>query len=413
MPFINNNQFARWFRNAAPYIRLHQGKTFVIAIPDNCIHSDNINVIIEDIRLLHQLGIHVVVVHGHLSLPDHSTPITAKDIEHYIGQCAVIIQKLMAQFNANNDNRISTKNSVNTGNYINARSKGVINGVDLLHNGTVLKVDNNNIKNQLDNQAMVLMSAIGYGHQGDVYKLNFEETIIKVANAINADKLIVFTNDIDESNNHSSALYSPVELADLHISNPLISIATNACKSDIERIHILDIHTPSALLQELFSSSGYGILVTQHKAHQIRSANIDDLNSIFDLLEPLMEQGIILTRDKSIIEQQIEQYYVVVQDGIIAACAALINIGEKQNEIASIATHDSLQDEGYASLLVNHLESMSSKQGINTIIAFTTQAEQWFMRRGYKMTTIDSIPENRKARYCEYRASKILKKELS
>ena len=64
MPLSKNSNYAQWFREASPYIRLHRGKTFVIALSSATIQSEHFHIIAQDIQLLHNLGIRILVVHG-------------------------------------------------------------------------------------------------------------------------------------------------------------------------------------------------------------------------------------------------------------------------------------------------------------------------------------------------------------
>lgn len=52
------------FRHSVPYINAHRGKTFVIMLGGEAIAHENFPSIINDIGLLHSLGIRLVVVYG-------------------------------------------------------------------------------------------------------------------------------------------------------------------------------------------------------------------------------------------------------------------------------------------------------------------------------------------------------------
>lgn len=52
------------FRHSVPYINTHRGKTFVIMLDGETINHQNFANIVNDIGLLHSLGIHLVVVYG-------------------------------------------------------------------------------------------------------------------------------------------------------------------------------------------------------------------------------------------------------------------------------------------------------------------------------------------------------------
>ena len=54
----------KFFRQTSPYINMHRGKTFVIAISGDGVMHGNFPHVIQDIALLHSLGIRIVLVHG-------------------------------------------------------------------------------------------------------------------------------------------------------------------------------------------------------------------------------------------------------------------------------------------------------------------------------------------------------------
>ncbi len=61
------------FRHSVPYINTHRGKTFVIMLGGEAIEHENFSSIVNDIGLLHSLGIRLVVVYG--ARPQKSTQI--------------------------------------------------------------------------------------------------------------------------------------------------------------------------------------------------------------------------------------------------------------------------------------------------------------------------------------------------
>ncbi len=70
------------FRHSVPYINAHRGKTFVIMLGGEAIEHENFSNIVNDIGLLHSLGIRLVVVYGaarRLTLTSPST-ITSRSI---------------------------------------------------------------------------------------------------------------------------------------------------------------------------------------------------------------------------------------------------------------------------------------------------------------------------------------------
>lgn len=57
-------ELVRGFRHSVPYINAHRGKTFVIMLGGEAIEHENFSSIVNDIGLLHSLGIRTVVVYG-------------------------------------------------------------------------------------------------------------------------------------------------------------------------------------------------------------------------------------------------------------------------------------------------------------------------------------------------------------
>ena len=60
----SNENNVKWFRNAAPYINAHRGKTFVLMFSGEAVQHANFANIIHDIALLRSLGVKLVLVHG-------------------------------------------------------------------------------------------------------------------------------------------------------------------------------------------------------------------------------------------------------------------------------------------------------------------------------------------------------------
>src|SRR5690606_40056834 len=56
--------YVKFFRETLPYINMHRGKTFVIAISGDGVMDGNFPHVIQDIALLNSLGIRIVLVHG-------------------------------------------------------------------------------------------------------------------------------------------------------------------------------------------------------------------------------------------------------------------------------------------------------------------------------------------------------------
>ncbi|EFJ04531.1 hypothetical protein SELMODRAFT_449362 [Selaginella moellendorffii] len=79
---------------------------------------------------------------------------------------------------------------VASGNFLSAKRRGVVNGVDFGATGEVKKIDAERIKERLDKNCIVLMSNLGYSSTGEVLNCNTYEVATACAVALQADKLL-------------------------------------------------------------------------------------------------------------------------------------------------------------------------------------------------------------------------------
>jgi amino-acid N-acetyltransferase len=80
-----------------------------------------------------------------------------------------------------------------TGNYVAAKRKGVVNGVDYQMTGMVRFVQTEAIKQQLDEGSVVLLSNLGYSAAGEVLNCDIYTVAARAAVDLHADKLIVMS----------------------------------------------------------------------------------------------------------------------------------------------------------------------------------------------------------------------------
>src|SRR3954451_15824567 len=64
MSAVFNFTFVPWFRSVAPYIHMHRGKTFVVAIAGEAIAAGKLQHIAQDLALIQSMGVKVVLVYG-------------------------------------------------------------------------------------------------------------------------------------------------------------------------------------------------------------------------------------------------------------------------------------------------------------------------------------------------------------
>ncbi|MGM8887875.1 amino-acid N-acetyltransferase, partial [Psychrobacter sp. 1U2] len=218
-----------------------------------------------------------------------------------------------------------------SGNFVTARPYGIRNGVDHQMTGEVRSIDIEAIKNNLLHDHIVILGSMGYSATGEVFNLLSEDVALSAAVALSADKLIFLGEEAD-INDNGRLLHEMIPnevdrfLRERDLNNEInyfLHCASLACRQGVHRTHIISYAKDGALLEELFTRDGSGTLISHDPYEEIRHANIDDVVGLIELLTPLEEQGILVSRSRERLEQEIDNYSVIERDGMILGCAAL------------------------------------------------------------------------------------------
>ncbi len=449
MSAVFNFTFVPWFRSVAPYIHMHRGKTFVVGIAGEAIAAGKLPNLAQDLALIQSMGVKVVLVHGfrpqvneqlkakgHTPLYSHGMRITdeiALDCaQEAAGQLRYEIEAAFSQGLPNTPMAGATVRVI-SGNFITARPVGIVDGVDFQHSGLVRKVDIAGIMQTLQSGSMVLLSPFGFSPTGEAFNLTMEEVATSVAIALQADKLL-FVSEVPgirirpgepEGDDNPIDTELPLDaaeklLAGLPMANEPSDIAfylqhcVKACKSGVERSHILPFAVDGALLLEVYMHDGIGTMVVDEKLESLREATHEDVGGILQLIEPFENDGTLVKRDRTEIERDVEQYTVIEHDGIIFACAALHAYPEKKTgEMAALTVSPQSQGQGDGEKVLKRIEQRARSKGLESIFVLTTRTMHWFIKRGFVPADLDWLPEERKRAYNWNRASKVLVKKLT
>lgn len=430
------------FRHSAPYVNAHRGKTFVVMLGGEALAQNQFRGILNDVALLHSLGIKVVLVYGARPQIDaalaangiepayhEGVRITDEDSLKVIKQVAGALQfDITARLSMSLSNTPMQGAQINlvSGNFVIAQPLGVDNGVDFCLSGKVRRIDTQGLKRQLDNHCIVLMGPIAASITGESFNLTAEEIATQVAIKLKADKMIGFSsqNGILDRNGDVIAELMPNDAQ--NILNKLaeqgvacvgtmafLKASIDACRNGVPRCHLVSYLDDGALLQELFSREGIGTQIVTESAERLRRASISDIGGILNLIRPLEEQGILVRRSREQLEIEIEQFMLIERDGLVIGCAALYPFEEDNaGEFACLVVHPDYRDADRGSLLLKNIIGQARSRGYSRLFALTTRSIHWFLEHGFVIEDVDALPQKKKQLYNYQRRSKILALDL-
>jgi amino-acid N-acetyltransferase len=433
----DSKAYIEWFRHSSPYINAHRGKTFVLLLEGAAIEHKNFSNIIQDIALLNSLGVKLVLVHG--ARPQIETRLQRAGIDTHFHQGTRVtcsealdsvceasgylrghIEALLSMGLPNSPMHLSHL-KVCSANVVVAKPKGIHSGVDFLHTGEVRKVDSQCIKELLNLNSVVLVSPLGYSPTGEIFNLQANDVATEVATQLRADKLISFGEQTGLLGQQGE-LYRELKLSEasflldnhkLGEQKGDIEAIIKACQSGVERGHIISYKENGALIKELFSRDGCGSLIYHDSYESIRTATIDDIGGVLELIDPLEQQGILVRRSRELLENEIAKFTVIERDGTIIACAALYPyIKEAQGEVACIVTHPEYRGNNLGERLLSYIEKQAKNIGLGTLFVLTTQTAHWFLEQGFSEVLPADLPQLRRQFYNYQRNSKVFIKPI-
>jgi acetylglutamate kinase len=279
---------------ALPYIQRFIGKTIVVKFGGNAMVDPDLHEsFARDVVLMMLVGLNPVVVHGGgpqigalLEQLNISTEFidgmrvtdsrTMDVVEMVLG--GSVNKEIVSSINRNGGKAIGVTGK--DGQLIRAKKlsvsrfspeMGASEIVDIGHVGEVDQIDTE-VLNLLQNSDFIpVIAPIGVGRDGTTYNINADLVAGKIAEVMQAEKLMLLTNVsglLDKSGGTLTGL-STVQvdslIADGTISGgmlPKIGCALDAVKGGVASAHIVDGRVPHAVLLEIFTDEGIGTLIT-------------------------------------------------------------------------------------------------------------------------------------------------------
>lgn len=432
-------KFVQTFRQSSPYFNAHRDSTVVIYLDGAALlNGDAALPLIQDLALLQSLDVRIVLVAGARPFIDaelaaqgfecqyhQGLRITRKEhlpaVAQAVGQMRVEIESWFSSGQAKQSYAVRPL-FVSSGNWVMAKPLGIIDGIDFQHTGTVRRIETDPIEAVLNMGHIVLLTSQAYSITGDIFNLSSIDLAVEAAIALQADKLLWLTDPehlvaaraalpTELSANDMPTLLAQAELPDS--TRSLLNASLKAAR-EVDRVHLLDRTLDGALLLELFTRDGVGIMINQNDYDVVRQASIDDIGGILSLLEPLENSGALVKRPREQLEMEIDHFSVLERDGAIIGCAALYPYPQNNSaELAAFAIDDAYRRGGRGAKLLTYIERRAKQQGIQSLFLLTTQTMHWFIRHGFVQTDISNLPQARAQLYNFQRRSAVFTKALA
>lgn len=431
--------FVQVFRQSSPYFNAHRDSTVVIYLDGAALQNGDAALpLIQDLALLQSLDVRIVLVAGARTFIDaemqaqglewqnhQGLRITQKEhlpaVAQAIGQMRIELESWFSSAQAKQSYAVRPL-FISSGNWVMAKPLGILDGIDFQHTGVVRRIETDPIKGVLDMGHIALLSSQAYSITGETFNLSSLEVAVEAAIALEADKLLWLV--APEHLEHAKAAFpdelSANEMPRLLRNNQLPEATQKLMQysyqaaQHVDRVHLLNMNQDGALLLELFTRDGVGIMINQNDYDMVRQATIDDIGGILSLLEPMESTGALVKRPREQLEMEIDHFTVLERDGTIIGCAALYPYTDNHSaELAAFAIDPNYRRGGRGAKLLADIERKAKQQGMKRLFLLTTQTMHWFIRQGFIKSTLEALPTERAQLYNYQRRSAVFTKELA
>lgn len=279
---------------ALPYIQRFTGKTIVVKFGGNAMIDEQLqNSFARDIVLMKLVGMNPIIVHGggpqigelltKLNIPTRfvdgmrvTDSETMDVVEMVLG--GAVNKQIVNLINRNGGQAIGVTGK--DGQLIQARKMEVVRKgpelqtpeiIDIGHVGEVRAINRKVIDLIVQSDFIPVIAPIGVGIDGMAYNINADLVAGKVAEVLQAEKLMLLTNVAGLQDSSGQVLTGlTTERVDELIEDgtifggmlPKIRCALDAVKSGVSSAHIIDGRVPHAVLLEIFTDAGVGTQIT-------------------------------------------------------------------------------------------------------------------------------------------------------
>jgi amino-acid N-acetyltransferase len=401
------------FVEAAPYLVRYRGAHFVFWIAPE-LTSPPRGDLFEELFILRLLGVHLTLfLGGH---PDPPEPITdpmvfSRITEQELRRLSETIQSLGRGWMGIPER--SYRARLTTGNLLTLRRRGIVQGVDWGFVGELRTLDSERVSAHHQAGEILIFSGVLPGATGELLWGSPLELSASYAGEIGADKLIFILPQLSLEFPREWGERKLEELCASFPSDPMLASARKALRNGVGRVHLVP-GEPGALLKELLSLEGYGVLFTRHPSTELLPARSKEVEELSELLRIFEREGALAPRTHERIEQEVENYRVLKADGRIVACGALrLFSGEDFALFEAIAVRPDFQRKGLGGAVLVGLEGEARERGAWRAFIYTTRAIEWFSVRGYTLCPLEQAPATIRSFYHPDRNSTLMVKDLT
>lgn len=282
---FSNSERAQVLAQALPYIRRYNGKVIVVKYGGNAMINEELKQqVMEDIVLLHLIGVRVVLVHGGGPEISELMQKLGKKAEFVDGlrvtdkETVDIVQMVLAgKVNKTLVNLLEMKGgnamgiSGMDGRLIEAAPKNEKLGFV----GEIQKIHIAPVTDLLEKDYIPVISTVGCDKQGNTYNINGDTAAAYIAGALGAERLIMMTDiaGVLTDKNDPSTLIPNLTVAEAKklyengvISGgmiPKVDCCIEAIERGVKKVIIMDGCVPHSILMELLTDEGAGTMVTK------------------------------------------------------------------------------------------------------------------------------------------------------
>lgn len=434
-------EIASFIREVFSYIHRFKGQLFILKIDDSLMNHPLFPVLIRDIVYLHRAGIQVIIIPGTRKSIDRQLKVwninsdfhegvrlTSEDALPLTEQASLgVAQKIMSYLTADGCLGIQ-------GNWVTARSLGIINGIDYMRTGRIERIQKDVLEHLLSENFIPIIPPIGWNKLGYAYNISSTELATELCKYLQVGKLFfignedgIYKDDLITGKDTQYLNFTEggvVSALDIEQAEEILKLnaerlnfaqkdylvnAIRACKVGANRVHLVNGEIQGSILQEVFSSLGEGTMVYANQYSSVRPARIDDIPDMLQIMQDYIEKGYLVPRTSDSISKQLSDFVVYSIDNAIHGCGALHDFEDgRVAEIAAIAVAANYRSFGVGEVIVRHLIATARMRGFKKIFLLTTQALDWFYPFGFRDGSIEDLPQSKREHYNYKRKSRVL-----